>query len=217
MALLRRDLLLAWRSPGQMLNPVLFYLLAGILFPLGIGPEEQTLREIAPGIIWVAALLAILLAMDSLFRADYLDGSLEQLAMSPQPFVLLVTVKIFAHWLTTSLPLLLLTPLLGAFFSLSADGIGILMLTLLLGTPVLSLVGAICAALTVGLRGNGALLALLVLPLYVPVLIFAAGTVNAAADGLPIEGQLYFLASLLVLTVTLAPFAAAAALKISLE
>lgn len=215
--LLKRDLLLAFRSPGQLLNPVLFYLLVLILFPLGIGPESHTLQIIGPGIIWVAALLATLLGLDTLFRNDFLDGSLEMLALSPRPFALLVAVKIAGHWLLTGLPLLLLTPLLGTFFSLSGHTIGILMLTLLLGTPVLSLVGAIGAALTVGISSSGALLALVILPLYIPVLIFSAGTVDAAAVGLPISGQLYFLAALLVLAMTLAPPAAAAALKISLN
>ncbi|HEX7028158.1 MAG TPA: heme exporter protein CcmB [Gammaproteobacteria bacterium] len=216
-ALLKRDLLLAFRSPGQLLNPVLFYLLVLILFPLGIGPESRILQIIGPGIIWVAALLATLLALDTLFRGDFLDGSLEMLALSPRPFALLVAVKIAAHWLLTGLPLLLLTPLLGTFFSLSGHTIGILMLTLLLGTPVLSLIGAIGAALTVGIRGGGALLALVILPLYIPVLIFAAGAVDASVSGLPFSGQLYFLASLLVLAVTLAPPAVAAALRISLN
>ena len=216
-ALLNRDLLLAFRNPGQLLNPIFFYVLVVILFPLGIGPEDSVLREIAPGIIWVAALLATLMALDSLFRNDYLDGSLEQLALSPHSFVMLITIKISVHWLMINVPLLIITLPLGSFFSLSADSLGILMTTLLLGTPILSLVGAIGAALTVSLRGGGALLALLVLPLYVPVLIFAAGAVNAAETGLPISGQLYFLASLLVLALTLAPLAAAAALKISLD
>lgn len=217
LALLKRDLLLAFRSPGQLLNPLLFYLLVLILFPLGIGPESHTLQKIGPGIVWVAALLSTLLALDTLFRGDFLDGSLELLALSPRPFALLIAVKIAVHWLLTGLPLLLLTPLLGTFFSLSGHTTGILMLTLLLGTPILSLVGAVGAALTVGIRGGGALLALVILPLYIPVLIFSAGTVNAAAVGLPISGQLFFLASLLVLAVTLAPPATAAALKISLN
>ena len=216
-ALAKRDLLLAFRSPGQLLNPLFFYVLVVILFPLGIGPEENTLREIAPGIIWVAALLATLMALDSLFRGDFLDGSLEQMALSPHSFVLLVATKIITHWLMINVPLLVVTFPLGSFFSLSGSSLSILVATLLLGTPVLSLVGAIGAALTVSLRGGGALLALLVLPLYVPVLIFAAGAVNAAETGLPISGQLYFLASLLVLALTLAPLATAAALKISLD
>lgn len=217
LALLKRDLLLAFRSPGQLLNPLLFYLLVLILFPLGIGPESRTLQEIGPGIVWVAALLSTLLALDTLFRDDFLDGSLELLALSPWPFSLLITVKVAVHWLLTGLPLLLLTPLLGTFFSLSGHTTGILMLTLLLGTPILSLVGAIGAALTVSIRGGGALLALVILPLYIPVLIFSTGTVDAAASGLPISGQLFFLASLLVLAISLAPPAVAAALKISLN
>lgn len=216
LALLRRDLLLTFRNPGQILNPLLFYLLVVTLVPLGVGADQQILQNIAPGIIWVAALLATLLALDPLFRNDLFDGSLEQMALSPAPFALLITAKILVHWLITGLPLILLSPLFATLFSLSTNATKILALTLLLGTPVLSAIGAIGAALTVSIRNSGALLALLILPLYVPVLIFAAGAVSAAAAGLPVAGQLYFLAALMVLSITLAPWATAAALKIHL-
>jgi heme exporter protein B len=216
LALLQRDLLLTFRSPGQIVNPLLFYLLVVTLVPLGVGANQQILREIAPGIIWLAALLANLLALDALFCNDLQDGSLEQLALSSTPFAMLTGIKILAHWSVTGLPLILLSPMFATLFSLSIDAAGILALTLLLGTPVLSAIGAIGAALTVGIRNSGALLALLILPLYVPVLIFAADAVAATQTGLPVAGQLYFLAALMVLSITLAPLAAAAALKIHL-
>lgn len=213
--MLRRDLLLAFRSPGQLLHPLMFNLLVVTLFPLGVGADNQVLQSIAPGVIWVAALLATLLALDNLFRNDFHDGTLELMSLSPTPFAALVGVKILAHWLTAGLPLVLLSPLLAGLFSLSAGGTAILVLTLLLGTPVLSAVGAIGAALTVNIRNSGALLALIVLPLYIPVLIFGAGAVGAGETGLPVAGQMYFLASLTVLSATLAPAAAAAALKVN--
>ncbi len=216
-ALLKRDLLLAVHNPGQLISPLMFYILVIILFPFGIKPDPNILSLIAPGVIWVAALLATLLAMDSLFRADYLDGSLEQLTTSSQSLALLVTMKILVHWLITGLPLVILAPLLGVLFSLSIESIGILIVTLLLGTPVLSLIGAMGAALTLNARNSNALLALIILPFYIPVLIFGAGTVNAAAVGLPVTGQLYLLAALLVSALTLSPVVAAAAIKISLN
>ncbi len=219
LATIQRDLLLGLRNPGRLLNPLLFYGLVALLFPLALGPEHRLLAQAAPGIIWVAALLATLMTLDSLFRGDFNDGSLELLALSPHPFVLLVAAKLFAQWLLTGLPLILLTPVLGMFFSLTGQSIGILLLTLLLGTPTISLIGAIGAALTLNIRGagGGALLALLVLPLYIPVLIFAAGTIKAAGAGLPVDGQLFFMAALLVLAITLAPAAVAAALKINMH
>ena len=216
LALLQRDLLLTFRNPGQLINPLLFYLLVVTLMPLGVGADQQVLVNIAPGIIWVAALLATLLALDPLFKNDLLDGSLEQMALSPAPFALLSSTKILVHWLVTGLPLILMSPLFATLFSLSSEATQILALTLLLGTPVLSAVGAIGAALTVSIRNSGALLALIVLPLYVPILIFAAGAVSAAQTGLPVAGQLYFLAALMVLSITLAPMATASALKINL-
>jgi heme exporter protein B len=187
------------------------------LFPLGVSPEAKVLQTLAPGVIWVAALLAALLSLDSLFRSDFEDGSLEQLALTHHSLSALVLAKVCAHWLVTGLPLLIIAPFLGVILFLPNEATGTLLLTLFLGTPVLSLIGAIGVALTVGLRRGGVLLTLLVLPLYIPVLIFAANAVAVSGTGLPITGQLYFLAALLTLSLTLAPFAAAAALRISLS
>jgi heme exporter protein B len=174
------------------------------------------LQSIAPGIIWVAALLASMLSLDSIFRSDFNDGTLEQIALSTYPISLLVFAKVFAHWVITGLPLIIVAPLLGVFLHIKTEALGALVITLILGTPVLSLVGAIGVALTIGLRRGGMLLAILVLPLYVPVLIFAASAVNDAASGMVIYAQLAFLGSILVLAITLAPIAAGAALRISL-
>ena len=215
--LLRRDLLLAFRHRSQIANPVLFFVIVVSLFPLGVSPQSHTLQLIAPGVIWVSALLATLLSLDSLFRSDFDDGSLELLIVSPHPTTVLVLAKIVAHWITTGLPLIVVAPVLGVLLSLPTSALPTLIATLVLGTPVLSLVGAIGVALTVGLRRGGALLSLLVLPLYIPVLIFAAHAVDAAASGLPVTGQLYFLASLFVLALSLCPLAAAACLRISVN
>jgi heme exporter protein B len=215
--LFQRDLTLAYRHRSELANPLLFFVIVVSLFPLGVSPEGQLLRTIAPGVIWVAALLAAMLSLDSMFRSDFDDGALEQIVLSGYPVSLLVLAKVSAHWLVSGLPLLLIAPLLGVLLFLPEQGIYVLALTLLLGTPVLSLIGAIGVALTVGLRRGGVLLSLLVLPLYIPVLIFGSNAVNAAADGLPVTGQLFFLAALLVLALTLAPLAAAAALRISLS
>ncbi|MGV6827618.1 MAG: heme exporter protein CcmB [bacterium] len=215
--IIRRDLLLAIRRRSDIATTLFFFAIVITLFPLGVGPELDTLREIAPGIFWVAALLASMLALERLFAVDYLDGSLEQLLLCGQPLSLLVAGKILAHWLITGLPLVLLAPLLGLQYDLSADAIGVLMLGLLLGTPSLSLIGAIGAALTLGLRGGGVLISLLVLPLYIPVLIFGAGAVEAEASGLGGMGHLSMLAAILLLALLLAPIATAAALKISVE
>ncbi len=216
-ALVKRDLLLAFRHRGELLNPLLFFMLVVTLFPLGVSPESALLRIMAPGVIWIAALLAGLFSLETMFRSDFDDGALEQMALSPHPLSLLVLAKVFAHWLVTGLPMLLMAPLLGLFLSLPATGLYALELTLLIGTPLLGLVGSIGVALTVGLRRGGVLLTLLVLPLYIPVLIFATNAVSVAVAGLPIDGQLYFLLALLVLAITLAPFATAAALRISLS
>ncbi len=212
--LVKRDLLLVLRHRSDAANPLLFFLMVANLFPLGVGPETAVLKTIAPGIIWVAALLATLLALEALFRSDFDDGSLEQLLLSPHPLPVLVLAKIFAHWLATGLPLLLMAPLLGLQFGLSGAAVQVLLLTLLLGTPALSLVGSVGVALTVGLRRGGLLLTLLLLPLYTPILIFATGAVVAVNQGLPAEAQIYMLGALLVLALTLAPLAAAAALRI---
>lgn len=216
-ALFKRELLLGLRNAGQSINPLIFYLIVVTLFSISSGADPDNLKLLAPAIIWVAALLAALLALDSLFQSDYDDGSLEQLAICPQPFVLLVGLKILVHWLITGLPLVILVPLLSLLFSLSGNTTVILVYTLLLGTPVLSLIGAMAAALTLNTRNSGALLALVVLPLYIPVLLFATRGVSAAAMGLPVSGQLLFLAALLVLTITLVPLATATALKMNLN
>ena len=215
--IVRRDLLLAVRRRSDALQPPLFFVVVVSLFPFAVGAEPNLLARIAPGVIWVAALLATLLALDGLFRSDFDDGTLEQMLLSPQPLPVLALAKITAHWLITGLPLIVVAPLLGVLLSLPGEAMGVLVVSLALGTPVLSLVGAICIALTVGLRRGGALLALLVLPLYVPVLIFGAQAVSAASIGLPVSGQLYVLGALLALAVSLAPLATAAALRVSLD
>jgi heme exporter protein B len=216
-ALLRRDLLLAFRHRGELINPLLFFMIVVTLFPLGVSPEEALLRKIAPGVIWIAALLAALFSLENMFRSDFDDGALEQIALSPYPLSVLVLAKVMAHWLVSGLPMLLMAPLLAMFLALPTPAVYALELTLAIGTPLLSLIGAIGVALTVGLRRGGVLLTLLVLPLYIPVLIFATNAVTAAGAGLPVDGQLYFLGALLVLALTLAPLATAAALRISLS
>ena len=216
-ALLKRDLLLAFRHRGELANPLLFFLMIVTLYPLGVSPEVDLLRKIAPGVIWIAALLSALFSLENLFRSDFEDGALEQMLLSAQPLSLLVLGKVLAHWLVSGLPMLLMAPLLGLLLAMPPPAIAALTLTLGLGTPLLSLVGAIGVALTVGLRRGGVLLTLLVMPLYIPVLIFATNAVTAAAAGLPIAGQIYFLAALLVLALSLAPLAIAAALRISVS
>ncbi len=216
-SLLRRDLTLAFRHKSDLANPLMFFVIVVSLFPLGLSPEASLLQKIAPGVIWVAALLAAMLSIDGMFRSDYDDGALEQLVLSPQPLPVLVMAKVLAHWLITGVPLLLLAPLLGVLLNLKFEAMGVLVATLALGTPVLSLIGAIGGALTVGLKRGGVLLSLLVLPLYIPVLIFAANAVDSAGLGLPVAGQLYFLGALLALAVSLSPIAIAAALRISLS
>ncbi len=212
---LKRELTLAFRHRGELINPLMFFVIVITLFPLGIGPELNTLQRISPGIIWVAALLATLLSLDTVFRSDFEDGSLEQMVLSPQPLPLIVVAKLAAHWMLTGLPLILLAPLLGYMLAMPPEALLPLMATLALGTPVLTLVGAIGVALTVGLNRGSALLSLLVLPLYIPLLIFAAGAVDTAASGMSITGHLLILGALLVFTLTLAPLAIAAALRIS--
>ncbi len=187
------------------------------LYPLGISPEPEILRTIAPGVVWIAALLAALFSLENLFKADFLDGTLEQLALSPHPLPLLAAGKVLAHWLISGLPMIVLAPLLALLLTMSPAATAALVMTLALGTPLLSLIGAVGTALTVGLKRGGVLLTLLILPLYIPVLIFATNAVSAAAAGMPISGQLYFLGSLLALAITLAPIAIAAAIRISLS
>ncbi|NKC13148.1 MAG: heme exporter protein CcmB [Gammaproteobacteria bacterium] len=215
-ALLQRDLRLALRKPGDVANPLLFFIVAAALFALGISPVQSILAEVAAGVIWVIALLSALLALDGLFRSDFEDGTLEQMMLSPVPAPILVLAKITAHWLVSGVPLIACSPLLAALLALPASAYGALAATLALGTPVMSLVGAIGVALTVGLRRGGALLALLILPLYVPVLIFGAHTVDAAGLGLPVYNLFLLLGAMLVLALTLAPVAAAAALRITI-
>jgi heme exporter protein B len=215
-ALLRRDLLLVWRRRGDALNPVLFALLVVTVFPLAIGPEKSTLSLIAPGVIWAAVLLAGLLSLDTMFRSDLEDGSLEMLLLAPQPLALMLFGKVLVHWLTTAVPLLIAAPLLAEMLHLQAPLLPVLMLSLLLGTPLLSLVGGVVVALTVGMRRSGMLLALLALPLYVPILILGAGCVAAAAQGLPYTGALLLLGAGLALLIILAPLATATALRIAM-
>jgi len=217
LAVIRRDLLLAMRRKSEVLTALFFFVIVSSLFPLGIGPEPVLLKKIAPGVLWVAALLATMLGLQRMFAADHADGTLEQMLLSPTPLGLLVGGKIAAHWMLSGLPLVLLAPVLGIQFDLDADALGVLMLALLLGTPLLSLIGAIGAALTLGLRGGGVLLSLLVLPLYVPALIFGAGAVEAHISGLGAGGHLSLLAALLALAVFFAPWATTAALRIALE
>lgn len=216
-ATLKRELMLALRRRSDMVNPLIFFLMVATLFPLGVSPEPTLLATLAPGVVWVGALLATLLSMDSLFRSDFEDGSLEQMLLSPQPLYVMVLGKVCAHWMVTGLPLTLMAPLLGVMLFLPAEGMGGLMLSLVLGTPTLSLIGAIGAALTVGLRKGGVLISLLVLPLYIPVLIFGTAAVEAALTGLPLAGHLALLGALLAAGIALAPVAIAAALRISVS
>ena len=215
--IINRDLTLAMRRRSDVMTTLFFFVILVSLFPLGIGPELNTLRQIAPGVFWVAALLASMLALEKLFAADFEDGTLEQMLLTPQPVFVLVLAKVFAHWLVTGVPLVLLSPLLGLQYDLAAETLGVLLLSLLLGTPALSLIGAIGAALTLGLRGGGVLVSLLVLPLYIPVLIFGAGAVEANVSGLGETGHLLMLGAILLLALVAAPLATSAALRISAE
>ncbi|MGG6110099.1 heme exporter protein CcmB [Pantoea allii] len=215
--LIQRELRIAFRRGAEVVNPLWFFLIVITLFPLGIGPDPQQLARIAPGIVWVAALLSSLLALERLFRDDYLDGTLEQLLLSPTPLPVTVMGKVIAHWLVTGLPLILLSPLVAMLLSLDMYSWRAMALTLLLGTPTLSFLGAIGVGLTVGLRRGGVLLSLLVLPLAIPVLIFASAAIDAAGQGLAIGGYLALLGAMLVGSATLAPFATAAALRITLQ
>lgn len=216
-ATLKRDTLIAFRHRGEMANPLVFLLMVITMVPLGISPEKAVLASLAPGMIWVVALLTTLLSLDNLFRSDYEDGSLEQLLMSPQPLYFQVLAKVLVHWLITGLPLTLMAPLLGVMLSLPASGYWPLLLSLLLGTGCLSLIGAIGAALTVALRKGGLLISLIIMPLYIPVLIFGASAVTAAVDGFPFLGQLAILGALLSMALILAPLAAAGALRVSIN
>jgi heme exporter protein B len=217
LALLRRDLLLAYRRRAELLQPLFFLLVVVTLFPLGVGPSPQLLANIAPGVIWIAALLATVLSLDSLFRSDYEDGTLEQMVLSGQPLTLIALARIVAHWLIAGLPIVLLSPLLAVWMNLPDAGVPVLLKSLAIGTPVLSLIGAIGGALTVSLKRGGQLLSLLVFPLYVPLLILATNAVSSAVAGLPYSGQLGLILAGMIAALTLAPFATAAALKLSLS
>lgn len=217
LALLKRDLRLSFRRPGELLTPALFFVLVTVLFPLGLSPQPALLAAVAPGLVWVAALLAGLIGQESLFKGDFEDGTLEQLLLSPLPLELMALTRVTSHWFMTGLPLVILAPLLGLMLDYPAHAFGMLALSLALGTLILSLLGAVGAALTVGLRQGGMLMPILVLPLTVPVLIFGAQAAAQAARGEDPAAALYLLGALLALGVTLAPFAIAGALRISLE
>ena len=217
LTILKRDLLLAFRRRSDVATTVFFFLMVASLFPLGIGPEASLLSNIAPGVLWVATLLAGMISLTRMFAADFTDGSLEQMLLAPQPLAVLVSAKILAHWLVCGLPVILLAPLIGLQYALPSEALWVLVWSLLLGTPSLSLIGAIGAALTLGVRGSGLLVALLVLPLYIPVLIFGAGAVAASQHGMSAQAHLSLLAACSLLSLVLAPLATAAALRISVE
>ncbi len=214
---IRRDLMLAMRRRADVLTTLIFFVMVVSLFPLGVGPEPEMLRKMAPGVVWVAALLASMLSLPRMFSADYLDGTLEQMMLAPQSLTVLVLGKIAAHWMLSGLPLALIAPVLGLQFDMSAPALGMLVLALLLGTPVLSMIGTVGAALTLGLRGGGVLVSLLVLPLCIPVLIFGAGAVEAVTSGMSVASNLAFLGALMLFALVFTPFVAAQALKISME
>ncbi|MBJ3814968.1 heme exporter protein CcmB [Shimwellia pseudoproteus] len=216
-AIFYRELLLMWRRGAEILNPLWFFLIVISLFPFAIGPSPQLLSLIAPGVVWVAALLAALLVMDRLFREDWQDGSLEQLLLLPVPLVWVVIIKVAAHWLVTGLPLLIISPLAALLLGINTHSALVLALTLLLGTPCLSFLGSVGVGLTVGLKRGGVLLSLLVLPLAIPLLIFATAASDAAASGLPVDGYLAILGAFLLASATLCPFATAAALRLSAQ
>ena len=216
-ALLKRELLLAFRHQSELLNPILFFIIVVSLFPLAITPDPKELANLAPGIIWVAALLANLLALELLFKQDCDDGVLTQLFLSPCPSGIIIYVKVFAQWLMVGLPLVLISPLLGMMLSLPWGEIKILMLSLVIGTPSLTLIGAIIAGLTVSLKNRGVILSLILLPLYIPILIFGSGMVIVAKSHLPISAYVTFMLSILVLALTLAPLAALSSLKVGMK
>ena len=216
--ILKRDLLLALRRRSEVFTVLFFFMVVISLFPLGIGTEDQVLRQIAPGVVWIAALLASTLALDRLFASDYLDGTLEQMVLAPQSLSVMVFAKMLAHWLLTGLPLVLVAPLVGLFYHLPFDSIVVMVTVLLIGTPILSMVGAIGAGLTLGLRGGGVLVSLLVLPFYLPVLVYGAGAISTSMlEGLSIQPYVMLLSAFALLAVVFSPWATAAALKISLE
>jgi heme exporter protein B len=213
----RRDLRLAWRNPGETLLVLAFFVLVAALFPFGVGPETQLLERIGPGVIWVCALLSAFLALPAMFASDYADGALEQMALSPHPMAAWSSGKIAAHWMTSGLPLTAMSPFLALQYGLAPDVSGVLALALAIGTPVLSLLGGACSALTLGARGGGTLLALLALPLFVPVLIFGAGAADAQSSGMSPAGNLSLLGAGLIVAAMAVPPAVALALRIALD
>jgi len=215
--LLKRELLRHWRCRQDLMNPLIFFVIAVSLFPLAVSPEGQLLSRIAAGVIWVGALLSAMLSLETMYRDDYIDGTLELLILQSGHPYLVVVAKIIAHWLTSGLPLVVISPLLAVMMQLEGMAFKALMLSLLVGTPVLSLIGSVGMGLTVGLRQGGVLLSLLVLPLYIPILIFGTGAVNAAAMGLPFTGQLALMGAFLIGSATLVPLASVAAIKVSLR
>ncbi|OCH12850.1 MULTISPECIES: heme exporter protein CcmB [unclassified Aliivibrio] len=215
--IIRRELLIAFRRKADVLNPLWFFIIVITLFPLSIGPEPMLLARIAAGIVWVAALLSALLSLERLFRDDFSDGSLEQMMLMPTPLSVLVLAKVFAHWVLTGLPLIIISPLLAILLSLDFNSWLAIVLTLLLGTPTLSFLGAVGVALTVGLQKGGVLLSLLILPLYIPVLIFATSAIDAASLGMAYNGQLAILGALFMGSATLTPFAISSALRVSVQ
>lgn len=212
-----RDLTLAWRRRADVLSTLFFFVIVVSLFPLGIGPETNLLRTVAPGVVWVAALLASMLSLGRVFANDYQDGTLEQMLLTPQPLYLVVVGKVLAQWLVSELPLVLIAPLIGVQFDLAPQTLWVLFISLLIGTPILSFIGSIGAALTLGLRGGGVLISLLILPLYIPVLIFGAGAVDASIAGMSPQANLLLQGAFLVMSLVFAPWATSAALRISLE
>lgn len=214
---IRRDLVLSMRRRADVLTTLIFFVIVVSLFPLGVGPEMDMLRKIAPGVVWVAALLASMLSLGRMFLADYLDGTLEQMMLVPQSLSMLVLAKILAHWMVSGLPLVVMAPVLGLQFDMSAQALWVLIVALLLGTPILSMIGAVGAALTLGLRGGGALISLLVLPLCIPVLIFGAGAVEAVVSGTSAGPNLSLLGAILLVALVFTPWITALALRISIE
>ena len=217
MQTLTRDLKMALRNPSSFLNPLMFFVISISLFPIAISPESQTLSSIAPGIIWVITMLSVLLSLNSLFHYDHDSGVLEQMVISHHSLPLILLAKTSAHWILSGLPIIVLSPFLGMAFFINTEGIYILILTLIIATPCLSLIGSIGASLVVGIKNSGMLLSLLILPLYIPILIFATSAVSQSQSNLPIDGQLYFLGFILILSLLVTPFLSALSLKISLE
>ena len=214
---IQRELMLSMRRPADLLNPIVFFVLVISLFPLGISPSDDVLREIAPGVIWVAALLSTLLSMEVMFRNDFEDGSLEQMSISPQPFLIIIGGKIIGQWLVSGLPLVLISPILAVMLALGEESIKAMFISLLLGTPILSLLGSIGAGLTIGLKKGGALIAILILPLYIPILILGTHMIIAADQGISYSGDVLWLAAILALSISLAPFATTESVRIALS